>query len=119
MKQLTLSSQCRYDTRDTIGNAGVVYEFDIKIPPLHPMGIDCTQEEFDEEAEECLEGLAYALRKRYSWIGTIHRAGRSGGWLAIEDKKGLATREKLSNIIKMVEAVKGQFIRALKHRCPA
>jgi hypothetical protein len=117
MKAHSLQSECRWDQRDAVGNVGVVYEFEIKIPPIRQA--DCTDREFNALAEECLDDLAGELRRRYTWIGKIHRAGRSGGWLAVEDKKGLATREKLKTMIGIVSKHKRRFAQELIRRYPA
>ncbi len=102
----SLESSCRWDSKWKIGDKGAEYEFDIKMPPL---GIEISDDQFTDEADMALEELAIALRARYSWIGRVGRAGRSGGWLAIEDKKGLATFAKLENITEMVAKAKRRF----------
>ncbi len=102
----SLESSCRWDERYKIGDQGAEYEFDIKLPRL---ATGATDEEFTAEADQALDVLAQELRRRYSWIGRVGRAGRSGGWLAIEDTKGLATFAKLEKIIDMVAKAKSDF----------
>lgn len=111
----TLESSCRWDSDFAVGNVGVVYEFDIKLPRIES---DIDDDDFEEAAEYALDQLADDLRTRYSWIGRIGRAGRSGGWLTIEDAKGLATRAKLKNIIDMVSRAKTHFVRYLESEYP-
>jgi hypothetical protein len=103
----SLESSCRWDEKWKIGDEGAEYEFDIKIPPV---SVSMTDEEFTAESDQALDVLAQELRRRYSWIGRVGRAGRSGGWLAVEDKKGLATFGKLEKIIEMVGRAKSDFV---------
>ena len=103
----SLESSCRWDEKYKIGDVGAEYEIDIKIPPV---SVSMTDEEFTAESDQALHVLAQELRKRYSWIGRVGRAGRSGGWLAIEDTRGLATFAKLENITAMVAQSKSDFV---------
>lgn len=112
----TKESSCRWDSNAAVGNVGVEYEFDIKMPKIRA---NITENEFEDEAEKALDILADDLRARYTWIGQICRAGRSGGWLSVEDKKGLATREKLRNMIEMVTKAKRAFIAHIEKEYPA
>lgn len=111
----TAGSSCRWDVEYQLGEKGAVYEFDIKLPTFRA---EMTDEDFEIEAETALDILADALRARYTWIGQVGRAGRSGGWLTIEDKRGLATQAKLENIVDMVSKAKGNFIRHLEREYP-
>lgn len=111
----TLASSCRWDSRSQLGTKGVEYEFDIKLPRVRVL---MTVAQFDAEADDALEVLAHDLRRRYSWIGRIGRAGRSGGWLSVEDKKGLATEAKLNNITDMVSAAKKRFVAYIEKYYP-
>jgi len=103
----SLESSCRWDEKYKIGDVGAEYEFDIKMPPLH---VEMTDEEFTNEADQALDVLAQELRRRYTWIGRVGRAGRSGGWLAVEDTRGLATFAKLNNVTDMVAKAKSDFV---------
>ena len=52
-----------------------------------------SEEELDERASwhaQCLlEGLIEELKEEFAWIETVFQDGRSGGWLAINEKDGL------------------------------
>lgn len=96
-----------------VGDAGAVYEFDIKLPRIEGVRA-MTNEEFDMEASDSIEDFVSLLRDRYTWIGDVYQTGRSGGWLAIEDKKGLATKAKLLKIQELIESAQKNFIRHLQ-----
>ena len=115
MRRITLDSECRYDSRKKIGDPGVEYEFDIKIPPL---GVDMTADEFDYEAQDALIQLGRALKKRYPWTGRWYQTGRSGGWFAFTDEHGEATKAKLQTIIGMIEQAKEKFCKRLERQYP-
>jgi hypothetical protein len=111
----SLSSSCRYDSNAVVGDRGVVYEFDIKMPPLD---CDITEGAFERESGQAFGELADLLGSKYKWIGSIRRSGRSGGWLAITDKKGGATVARLKKIIEDVELEKRAFARYLERKYP-
>lgn len=108
----------RLEKRWQVGDPGAVYEFDIKLPRITGVR-DITNEEFEIEAEDSIQFFVEDLRERYSWIGQVYQTGRSGGWLAIEDKKGLATTAKLENISKMIDEAMKDFIKQLRSQYPA
>ncbi len=112
---LTLASSCRWNSTSNLGARGTEYEFDIKMPKLR---VRMSHDEFEAEADAALDVLADELRRRYSWIGRIGRAGRSGGWLSVEDKKGLATQAKLKTIIGLVASAKERFAAYLEKYYP-
>lgn len=117
MRAHSLESLCRWDTRDAVGNVGVEYEFEIKIPTIS--GVDCTNAEFEDLASQFIADFKRTLKSRYTWVGDVYTSGRSGGWLTVVDKKGLATREKLKTIIGLVEKGKRAFVKELKYQYPA
>ncbi len=96
-----------------VGDAGAVYEFDIKLGRIEGVR-GMTNEEFEMEASDSIEDFVARLRDRYTWIGNVYQTGRSGGWLAIEDKKGLATEAKLLKIDKLIDEAQKNFIRHLQ-----
>ncbi len=115
MKAHSFESSCRYNKDAAVGDPGVWYEFDIKMPKLN---VDMTNAEFDRESDDALNDLAGYIKAKHKWIGRIHRAGRSGGWMSVEDKKGGATEAKLKKIIKDVELEKRAFGRRLEREYP-
>lgn len=105
----------RYETRYEIGEPGAVYEFNVKLLPFES-SIDDTDFEF--ERDNALEGFGSWLRSRYKWVGSMHFTGRSGGWLAIVDKKGGATEKALLAIADAVAKEKRHFVRYLEKEYP-
>ncbi len=99
-----------------VGDAGAVYEFDIKVPKI--TGVKMTNEEFEMEASDSLEDFVRDLKRRYPWIGDVYQTGRSGGWLAIEDPKGKATERSIKTINDRVKKEMGYFIDNLRHAYP-
>lgn len=116
MRRITAESECRYDQGKKIGDPGVEYEFDIKMPKLH---VDMTHDEFDAEAQDALIDLAYTLKGRYPWARHWYQTGRSGGWFAFVDEDGDATKAKLQVLIGIVEKAKKKFIKHLERTYPA
>lgn len=99
-----------------IGEPGVVYEFEIKLQKIHH--VDMTNAELDMESQDSLEDFKRLLKKRYKWITEIHQTGRSGGWLAIKDGKGGATKSKLKTIASLIDQAQDDFIKDLQRRYP-
>lgn len=100
-----------------VGDAGAVYEFEIKVPKI--TGVKMTNDEFEMEARDSLEDFVSDLKRRYKWIGDVYQTGRSGGWLAIEDPQGKATKSSLRTINDRVRKEMGYFIDNLKLAYPA
>lgn len=95
-----------------LGEPGSVYEFDIRLPVIRGVKID--NEDFEFEAQHSLKEFERELRRTYTWIGQCYQTGRSGGWLAVEDKRGLATEAKLRRIMDKIDQAQAAFIRFLK-----
>ncbi len=110
MKRITMESECRYSQKKKIGDPGVEYEFNIKMPAL---GIDVPEDDFEADAENAIIDLTYAIKKRYHWARNWYRTGRSGGWLSFTDEDGDATKAKLQVIIGMVTKAKEKFANQL------
>ncbi len=100
-----------------VGDAGAVYEFDIKLPKID--GVDISNDDFEIEAMDSIQDFVRELKRRYSWIGNVYQTGRSGGWLAIEDKTGGATKAKTRKINDLVREAKDNFVRYIKDEYPA
>lgn len=111
------TNSVRWDTKWKLGDKGAVYEFDIKLPRITGVR-GMTNEEFEIEAEDSISWFEDSLRQRYTWIGQVYQTGRSGGWLAVEDKKGLATEAKLRTILGMIEKAQRDFIQYLRRTYP-
>jgi hypothetical protein len=99
-----------------IGDPGVEYEFEIKLQKIYH--VDMTNDELDMESQDSLDDFKRMLKARYKWITDIYQTGRSGGWLAIKDGKGGATKAKLKTIAKLVDQAQAAFIKDLQHRYP-
>lgn len=110
------SGSARWAKKWDLGDKGAVYEFDIKLPKID--GVDMSEAEFEAEALGSIRDFVVALRDRYTWIGEVYQTGRSGGWLAVEDKKGLATEAKLRTILGMIEKAQRDFIQYLRRTYP-
>lgn len=110
-------SHCRVDKRYEMGEPGAVYEFEIKLQKISH--VDMTNEELEFESRDALEDFSRELKKRYKWIGEIYQTGRSGGWLAVEDKKGGATKAKIKTIIGLVDKAQADFVKYLQAEYPA
>jgi len=115
MKRITVESECRYDSGKRIGDPGVEYEFDIKMPKL---SVDMSNDDFDAEAQDALIDLAYQAQTRYPWARHWYQTGRSGGWFAFVDEDGDATKAKLQVLIDMVSAAKNRFIKRIEREYP-
>ncbi len=100
----------------TLGDAGVVYEFNVKLRSRVPTS--ASWETMMEEAERALEDFADQLREKNKWIGNVYFTGRSGGWLAVEDREGRMTRAKLDAIAKKVGAGLKSFKKYLAEEYP-
>ncbi len=116
MRRITTESSCRWDEGKKVGDPGVEYEFDIKMPKLN---VDMTNAEYENEAHDEIQWFKGELKTRYKWIGRIEQTGRSGGWLMVQDVKGGATKAKLQAIIRMVESAMKRFIKRLEEEYPA
>ena len=99
---------CRFDGDKKIGDAGVTYEWNVKIYGL-PSAAD--EYEWDHEVQEAFASFAEAAEKRWPWIGRIYQNGRSGGWLAVEDPDGRMTERSLKAMRVFVEAALARFKR--------
>lgn len=98
----------RFEKRYSIGDRGAVYEFNIKLSS-RIRGVNCSDEQLEADAEAALEELEHELRQKFRWIGRVYREGRSGGWLAIEDKTGGASEGALEIIEELVDTARERF----------
>jgi len=96
-----------------VGEAGQIYEFYIKVyGPVNAPKL--TTEGWEIEADFAMEEFADKLRKRYKWVGEVYFAGRSNGWLAIQDKDGKAKEKTLQTIMGLVDEAKKRFIKRME-----
>ena len=103
----------RWDTKWNLGDPGAVYEFNIKLRKFHAPRL--TDERLSFEADGALQYFEENfLRARYPWVGKVFRGGRSGGWLAVEDRDGRATREDILEISAAVEDGRELFIQRME-----
>lgn len=96
----------RFPGESKLGDAGVPYEFNVKIMRLES---DASEEDYYHEAQRALESFQSAMHAKYPWLGDMHFSGRSGGWLTIEDPQGKMTKPKLAAIRKAVGAALAKF----------
>jgi hypothetical protein len=89
----------------------MVYEFNVKMNFDAPF---LGEWDLQEEVNLNLELFSERLHKKYPWIGDVELAGRSGGWLSVEDEKGGATIRNLEAIEKMVGKSLGRFVKYLE-----
>ncbi len=77
-----------------------------------------TDEGFGVEAQIAVDAFADKLRKRYKWVGEVYLTGRSGGWLAVQDKDGKARGSTLETIDNLVKVAKMKFIKEMEKKFP-
>jgi hypothetical protein len=99
MRPFTSQPAVRFDGDAKLGDAGVAYEFNIKVLTLH---VECSQDDWDREVCEAIRRFEAQARARWPWIGAIYTTGRSGGWLAITDPSGRMTRRTLEAMRRSV-----------------
>lgn len=102
----------RYEKGSEIGDLGVTYDFDIRLPVFR--GIQISDANFGREAQESLQYVKRRIKRAFPWVGRIEQTGRSGGWLSVEDPKGKANKTKLQHIAKIVDEERDMFMRMLK-----
>lgn len=88
------------------------YEFKVKLS-MRVRGVNISNDELQMETEYAVDSFARSLRKAYPWVGRVGLTGRSGGWLLIEDKKGEATEDELSDINDRVDEARKDFEQVL------
>jgi len=102
----------RLDSRWDVGDQGAVYEFNVKLgSDLRGVAID--DDTLYIETDMAVRIFADTIRKRYPWIGDVGIVGRSGGWLAIEDKKGGVNEAELKMLARDVEEARKAFVKAI------
>lgn len=99
-----------------IGDPGIVYEFEIKLQKIY--GVDMTDGDLEIESQDSIDDFKRLLKARYKWITDVYQTGRSGGWLAVKDGKGGATKAKLKTIAKLVDQAQEDFVRYLQEEYP-
>jgi hypothetical protein len=115
MNPFAPQAQVRLPSDKSLGDAGAVYEFNIK---LYRVESNASELEWEEDSRMALEEFEYDLREKYPWIGRMYQTGRSGGWLAVEDPNGKMTKATLKSISKRVEAAKRQFVKDMEQAYP-
>ena len=98
----------RYETKWKIGDPGAVYEFNVKFA-RGDYSAEVDEVAMYREVGRAAEAFGSVLRGRYPWVGDVSIKGRSGGWLAVEDRDGGATREKIGEIADMVDDARVEF----------
>ena len=106
---------CRFDGDKKLGDAGVTYEFNVKV-----FGCRCsaTCDQFDAAARGAFEAFESYARERWPWIGNIYQNGRSGGWLAVHDPRGQMTKRSLAAMQKAVDKALRAFKRHMVTEYP-
>lgn len=108
-------AQVRLENRWHLGDAGAVYEFNVK---LYRVNSDAPEEIWEQDMQAARSELERTLRKKYPWIGPTYFTGRSGGWFAIEDPQGKMTKRALAEIASLVESAKKQFVADMESTYP-
>jgi hypothetical protein len=98
----------RFDGDKTIGDAGVTYEFNVK---LHRVRSNATEEQWSFAARDAFDAFETYARGRWPWVGAVYQNGRSGGWLAVEDPQGRMTKRTLAAMQTAVEKALAKFKR--------
>ncbi len=103
----------RSEKKYKLGEPGSVYEFDVKFG-AELRGVNISDEDLQLETHVAVQTFAGELRKSYPWIGRVFLTGRSGGWLAIEDRAGGATRADIEAINERVDEAHAAFAQAMR-----
>lgn len=104
----------RLDSRHKLGEAGAVYEFNVKM--RHLRGVNISNEDLYIETEQAIDRFSEDLHNRYKWVGNVYQTGRSGGWLAIEDTKGGVRRSTLEAIEKRIQSALTRFQKDIREQ---
>jgi hypothetical protein len=96
----------RFPGGSKLGDAGVPYEFNVKIMRLES---DAPEDVYYQEVQDALADFEAAMHRKYPWLGSMYFSGRSGGWLTIEHPTGKMTKAKLEVIAKAVGAALARF----------
>jgi len=115
MNPFVPQAQVRLENRWQLGDAGAIYEFNVK---LYRVQSSATEEEWEQDRVLAVEEFETELRNRYPWIGEMYMTGRSAGWFAIEDPKGKMTKKTLETISGLVEAAKRRFVKDMEQAYP-
>jgi len=115
MNPFAPQASVRLEDRWRLGDAGAVYEFNVK---LRHVRSQAPQNVWDQDVEMAIDELKQELKKRYPWIGEMYMTGRSGGWFAVEDPQGKMTKAKLDTIAKHVERRKRGFVKYMEQEYP-
>ena len=107
-------ARMRFDNKYTIGEPGAVYEFNVKM--RHLRGVNISNDQLMEETYDALRSFERDVLSKYGWVGDVSLTGRSGGWLAIEDISGKATKVKLDKIAQEVERDLRAFQKRLREQ---
>jgi len=108
-------AQVRLEDKWRLGDAGAVYEFNVK---LYRIQSSATEEEWEQDRVLAVEEFETELRNKYPWIGEMYMTGRSAGWFAIEDPEGKMTKKTLEAISGLVEAAKRRFVKDMEEIYP-
>jgi hypothetical protein len=104
-------ARLRWETKYEIGDPGAVYEFNVK---FGAPGAKFSDDDLQFERDHAVKVFEDILRGDYPWVGNVYLTGRSGGWLAVEDKKGGATEDAVLAILERVEDARDEFVKYMK-----
>jgi hypothetical protein len=107
-----MTTTMRYEKKYRIGQPGAVYEFDVKLS-MRMRGVDIDEGALYFETDFALTQISVELKREYPWITDVYLTGRSGGWLAIVDGTGGATKKKLEAISAQVDQARQDFETAI------
>jgi hypothetical protein len=105
---LRADPRIRIESKWTVGDRGAVYQFNVKFH-RGDYSADVDDDSMYIETKLAVKAFADVLRERFPWVGAVHLTGRSGGWLAVEDKQGKATSKTIEQIADMVDDAREEF----------
>jgi hypothetical protein len=96
----------RFDSDAKLGDEGVTYEFNVKLPLF-----ECGGDFIDWDLERQAHYLAFesVFKRKYPFFTLEGFTGRSGGWLALSDPQGRMTKARITSIQKMVKKALDEF----------
>lgn len=105
----------RFDSDATLGDPGVVYEFNVK---LYRVKAAASEADWEYEVGAAREEFELRLANKYPWLVVEGFTGRSGGWLAIKDTAGRMTVARLRDISDRIDAARARFKRRVERDYP-
>jgi hypothetical protein len=106
---------CRFDGDSNLGDAGVVYEFNVKI---YRLASNASEGAWYREVESARERFHEEVANRWPGLDVTGFTGRSAGWLCVEDTTGQMTEKRLAALERMVTKALERFKRHMVAKYP-